>query len=90
MTQYITPYDSDEVQFEGHADRVTPEVLCADLINNLEKINALVNIILNKACNKLSDFETLELLRAVDNFGDIRNRNRINTFLLRDFTSNHR
>ena len=90
MTQYITPYDSDEVQFEGYADRVTPEVLCVDLINNLEKINALVNIILNKACNKLSDFETSELLRAVDNFGDMSTRNRINTFLLRDFTSNHR
>ena len=90
MTQYITPYDSDEVQFEGYADRVTPEVLCVDLINNLEKINALVNTILNKAFNKLSDLEMGELLRAVDNFGDMSTRNRINTVLLRDFTSNHR
>ena len=90
MTQYITPYDSDEFQFEGYADRVTPEILFVDLINNLEKINALVNTILNKAFNKLSDLEMGELLRAVDNFGDMSTRNRINTVLLRDFTSNHR
>jgi hypothetical protein len=81
MTQYITPYDSDEFQFEGYTDRVTPEVLFVDLINNLEKINALVNTILNKACNKLSDLEKTELLRAVDNFGDMITRNRINALL---------
>jgi hypothetical protein len=84
MTQYITPYDSDEFQFEGYADRVTPEVLFVDLINNLEKINALVNTILNKAFNKLSDLETGELLRAVDNFGDMTTRNLINALLQRD------
>lgn len=84
MTQYITPYDSDEFQFEGYADRVTPEVLFVDLINNLEKINALVNTVLNKASNKLSDLETGELLRAVDNFGDMITRNRINALLQRD------
>lgn len=90
MTQYITPYDSDEFQFEGYADRVTPEVLFVDLINNLEKINALVNTILNKACNKLSDLETGELLLAVDNFGDMITRNRINAQLQRDLSSDHR
>ena len=90
MTQYITPYDSDEFQFEGYADRVTPEVLFVDLINNLEKINALVNTILNKASNKLSDLETGELLRAVDNFGDMITRNRINALLQRDLKSSHR
>ena len=90
MTQYITPYDSDEFQFEGYADRVTPEVLFVDLINNLEKINALVNTILNKAFNKLSDLEMGELLRAVDNFGDMITRNRINALLQRDLKSSHR
>ena len=90
MTQYITPYDSDEFQFEGYADRVTPEVLFVDLINNLEKINALVNTILNKASNKLPHLETGELLRAVDNFGDMITRNRINALLQRDPTSEHR
>ena len=90
MTQYITPYDSDEFQFEGYADRVTPEILFVDLINNLEKINALVNTILNKASNKLPHLETGELLRAVDNFGDMITRNRINALLQRDLTSDHR
>ncbi len=90
MTQYITPYDSDEFQFEGYADRVTPEILFVDLINNLEKINALVNTILNKAFNKLSDLEMGELLRAVDNFGDMITRNRINALLQRDLKSSHR
>jgi len=90
MTQYIAPYDSDEFQFEGYADRVTPEVLFVDLINNLEKINALINTILNKASNKLPDLETAELLRAVDNFGDMITRNRINALLQRDLSSDHR
>ena len=90
MTQYITPYDSDEFQFEGYADRVTPEVLFVDLINNLEKINALVNTILNKVSNKLPELETAELLRAIDNFGDMITRNRINALLQRDPTSEHR
>lgn len=90
MTQYITPYDSAELQFEGYADRLTPEVLFVDLINNLEKINVLVNTILNKACSKISNLETSELLRAVDNFGDMITRNRINALLQRDLKSDHR
>jgi hypothetical protein len=90
MTQYITPYNANEVQFEGYTNQLTPEVLFVDLINNLEKMNILVNTILEEACNKLSSFETAELLRAVDNFGDMITRNRINARLLRDFTSDHR
>ena len=90
MNQYITPYDLAELQFEGYADRLTPEVLFVDLINNLEKINALVTTVLNKACNKLSGLETSELLRAVDNFGDMITRNRINALLQKKATSDTR
>jgi hypothetical protein len=84
MTQYITPYDADEVEFKKDAASLTPEVLFVDLINNLEKMSILVNTILEQACNKLSNFEKVELLRAIDNYGHMTTRNRINALLQTD------
>lgn len=89
MTQYIAPYDLDKSQLEGYDEQLTPEVLFVDLLNNLEKINALINTILNKACNKLSDLETGELLRAIDNFSNMTTRNRISSLALGELALDH-
>ena len=54
MTLSITSRDSDEIELGDHTENLTPEVLFVDLINNLEKTNALVNAVLDQACSTVS------------------------------------
>ncbi len=87
MTLSITSRDSDEIELGDHTENLTPEVLFVDLINNLEKTSALVNAVLDQACSKLRHLNRPELLRAVDNFGDMVTRRRVNALLFHNFKS---
>lgn len=87
MTLSITSRDSDEIELGDHTENLTPEVLFVDLINNLEKTSALVNAALDQACSKLRHLNRTELLRAVDNFGDMVTRRRVNALLFHNFKS---
>ncbi|WP_448412832.1 hypothetical protein [Limnohabitans sp.] len=87
MTLSITSRDSDEIEIGDDTDQLTPEVLFVDLINNLEKTSALVNAVLDQACGKLRHLNRTELLRAVDNFGDMITRRRVNALLCNNFKS---
>lgn len=87
MTLSITSRDSDEIEIGDDTEQLTPEVLFVDLINNLEKTSALVNAVLDQACSKLRYLNRTELLRAVDNFGDMITRRRVNALLCNDFKS---
>lgn len=87
MTLSITSRDSDEIELGDHRENLTPEVLFVDLINNLEKTSALVNAVLDQACSKLRHLNRPELLRAVDNFGDMVTRRRVNALLFHNFKS---
>ena len=90
MTLSITSRDSDEIEIGDDTEQITPEVLFVDLINNLEKTSALVNAVLDQACCKLRHLNRTELLRAVDNFGDMITRRRVNALLCYDFKSGTR
>lgn len=90
MTLSITSRDSDEIEIGDDTEQLTPEVLFVDLINNLEKTSALVNAALDQACSKLRYLNRTELLRAVDNFGDMITRSRVNALLCHHFKSGTR
>lgn len=87
MTLNITSRDSDEIELGDHTENLTPEVLFVDLINNLEKTSALVNAVLDQASSKLRHLNRPALLRAVDNFGDMVTRRRVNALLFHNFKS---
>jgi hypothetical protein len=90
MTLSITSRDSDEIEIGDDTEHLTPEVLFVDLINNLEKTSALVNAVLDQACSKLHHLNRIALLRAVDNFGDMITRRRVNALLRHNFKSGTR
>ena len=90
MTLSITSRNSDEIEIGDDTEDLTPEVLFVDLINNLEKTSALVNAVLDQACSKLRHLNRTKLLRAVDNFGDMITRRRVNALLCNDFKSGTR
>lgn len=77
MALKITTRDSDEIELTDGTERLTPEVLFVDLINNLEKLSALVKEVLNQACSKSTQFNRSPLLQAVDQYGDMSTRRRI-------------
>jgi hypothetical protein len=87
MTLSITSHDSDEIEIGDDKRQLTPEVLFIDLINNLEKTSALVNAALAQASSKLYDLNRIALLRAVEDFGDMITRRRVNVILRHDFKS---
>lgn len=87
LTLSITSRDSEEIELGDHTENLTPEVLFVDLINNLEKTSALVNAVLDQASSKLRHLNRPELLRAVDNFGDMVTRRRVNALLFHNFKS---
>nr|WP_315237260.1 hypothetical protein [uncultured Limnohabitans sp.] len=77
MAPKITIRDSDEIEIADGTERLTPEVLFVDLINNLEKLSALVKEVLNQACSKSAQLNRHALLQAVDQYGDMSTRRRI-------------
>jgi hypothetical protein len=77
MTPKITTRDSDEIEMADGTERLTPEVLFVDLINNLEKLSALVKEVLDQACSKSTQLNRSALLQAVDQYGDMSTRRRI-------------
>ena len=77
MALKITTRDSDEIEIVDGTERLTPEVLFVDLINNLEKLSALVKEVLNQACSKSAQLNRHALLQAVDQYGDMSTRRRI-------------
>lgn len=87
MTLSITSRDSDKIEIGDDTEQLTPEVLFVDLINNLEKTSALVNAALDQTYYKLRFLNRIELLRAVDNFGDMITRRRVNALLCHNFKS---
>jgi hypothetical protein len=87
MALSITSHDSDEIEIGDDKRQLTPEVLFIDLINNLEKTSALVNAALAQASSKLYDLNRIALLRAVEDFGDMITRRRVNVILRHDFKS---
>ena len=90
MTLSITSRNSDEIEIGADTEHLTPEVLFVDLINNLEKTSALVNAVLDQTCSKLHHLNRIALLRAVDNFGDMSTRRRVNALLRHNFKSGTR
>ena len=46
-------------------------------IVSFEKMNSLINAVLSQARNKLPHLDTIALLRAVDDFGDMSTRRRV-------------
>lgn len=70
-------------------ERLTPEVLFVDLINNLEKLNALAKDVLNQACNKSTLLNRSALLQAVDQYGDMSTRRRIQSLHRQNLNSGH-
>ena len=66
-----------------------PEVLFVDLINNLEKLSALVKEVLDQACSKSTQLNRSALLQAVDQYGNMSTRRRIQSLLRQKFKSGH-
>lgn len=87
MAPKITTRDSDEIEMADGTERLTPEVLFVDLINNLEKLGALVKDVLDQACSKSTQLNRHALLQAVDQFGDMSTRRRIYSLHRQDFKS---
>lgn len=85
MAPKITTRDSGEIEMADGEESLTPEVLFVDLINNLEKLSALVKDVLNQACNKSTQLNRSALLQAIDTFGDMGTRRRVNTLLRHEF-----
>lgn len=77
MTPKITTRDSGEIEMADGKERLTPEVLFVDLINNLEKLSALIKDVLDQACKNSTQLNRRALLQAVDQFGDMSTRRRI-------------
>lgn len=89
MTLRITTRDWDGIEMADPTDQLTREVLFVDLINNLEKLNTLVNDVLLQACNMSTQLKRKALLQAVDQFGDMSTRRRIHALHRHDFKSGH-
>ena len=85
----ITAGDSDEIEMADGTERLTPEVLFVDLINNLEKLSALVKEVLDQACSKSTQLNRSALLQAVDQYGDMSTRHRIQSLQRQKFKSGH-
>lgn len=77
MAPKITTRDAGEIEMANGTERLTPEVLFVDLVNNLEKLSALVKEVLNQACSKSAQLNRHALLQAVDQYGDMSTRRRI-------------
>ena len=89
MAPKITTRDSDEIEIADGTERLTPEVLFVDLINNLEKLSALVKEVLDQACSKSTQLNRSALLQAVDQYGDMSTRRRIQSLHRQNFKSGH-
>lgn len=85
----ITTRDSDEIEMADGTERLTPEVLFVDLINNLEKLSALVKEVLDQASSKSTQLNRSTLLQAVDQYGDMSTRRRIQSLHRQKFKSGH-
>jgi len=87
MALNITTRDSDEIELADSTTKLTPEILFVDLINNLEKLSTLVKDVLIQACNMSTQLNRNALLQAVDQFGDMSTRRRIQALHRREFKS---
>lgn len=87
MALNITTRDSDGIEMTDHTDQLTREVLFVDLINNLEKLSTLVKDVLIQACNMSTHLNRKAFLQAVDQFGDMSTRRRIQALHRREFKS---
>jgi hypothetical protein len=89
MALKITTRDSDEIEIVDGAERLTPEVLFVDLINNLEKLSALIQVLLNQACSKSAQLNRHALMQAVDQFGDMSTRRLVHSLHRQDLKFTH-
>lgn len=58
-------------------NKLTPEFLFIDLLNNLEELAEDRDAVLRQARSKLSSFDSTRLQRAVDSFGNAATRRRL-------------
>jgi hypothetical protein len=89
MALKITTRNSDEIEIVDGTERLMPEVLFVDLINNLEKLSALVKEVLDQACSKSTQLNRSALLQAVDQYGNMSTRRRIQSLHRQKFKSGH-
>lgn len=89
MAPKITTRDSGEIEMADGKESLTPEVLFVDLINNLEKLSATVKDVLNQAYSKSTQLNRYALIQAVDQYGDMSTRRRIQSLHRQNFKSGH-
>lgn len=57
--------------------KLTPEFLYVDLLNNLDELAEDRDAVLRQACSKRSSFDPIRLQQAVDSFGNLATRKRL-------------
>ena len=57
--------------------KLTPEFLYVDLLNNLDELAEDRDAVLRQACGKRSSFDPVRLQQAVDSFGNLATRKRL-------------